>query len=333
MKKIMNGAESFVDESLQGLVGAFKDKIKFAESDHRAIIRANAKSKDKVSIITGGGYGHMPTFMGYVGEGLADGCAVGNVFTSPSGQTIANAAMETETGKGVLLLFANYVGDCLNFEMAKELLEFEDLQVGYVKACDDVASADQQNKASRRGIAGIYFAYKAAGAKAEQGASLEEVTEIAKKACQRISTVGFAFSPCKIPGRTAPVFQIGEDEMELGMGIHGEPGIARTQLKSSAEVSAEVVEMLVSDQNLKEGDEAAVLINSLGGTSIEELGLLYKDISGQLEKRKIKISQQLLGRYATSMEMQGASVSVCKLDEELKSLLNAPAQTPFITVK
>lgn len=169
MKKIMNTAEGFVDESLQGLVTAYGDMIRFAESDSRAIIRADAKTKNKVSIITGGGYGHIPTFMGYVGEGFVDGCAIGNVFTSPSAQSIADAALETETGEGVLFLFANYVGDCLNFDMAKELLEFEDIDVRIVKASDDVASADKENRDGRRGIAGIYFAYKTAGAKAESG--------------------------------------------------------------------------------------------------------------------------------------------------------------------
>ena len=332
MKKIMNTAEGFVDESLQGLVTAYGDMIRFAESDSRAIIRADAKTKNKVSIITGGGYGHIPTFMGSVGEGFVDGCAIGNVFTSPSAQSIADAALETETGEGVLFLFANYVGDCLNFDMAKELLEFEDIDVRIVKASDDVASADKENRDGRRGIAGIYFAYKTAGAKAESGASLEEVAAVAQKACERTSTVGFAFSPCMVPGRNAPVFELADDEMELGMGIHGEPGISRTKLKTSAELSGEIVAMLAEDQELGENDEAAILINSLGGTSTEELGVLCRDVKAQLDKRKINVFRIILGRYATSMEMQGASVSIFRLDDELKSLLTAPAKTPFITV-
>lgn len=329
MKKIMNTAEYFVDDSLKGLTKAYPEMIKFAESDDRAIIRSDAKAKDKVSIITGGGYGHMPTFMGYVGEGFVDGCAVGNVFTSPSGETIYNAAMETNTGKGVLLLFANYTGDCLNFDMAKEMLEFEDVPVSYVKAADDIASANNRN---RRGIAGIYYAFKVAGALAEQGADLDAVTAIAEKACERISSIGFAYSPCRIPGRTSPVFHLEDDEMELGMGIHGEPGIERTKIKSSQEMAKDMVARLIADQNLVEGDEISVLVNSLGGTSKEELGLFYYDISNEFEAKGIKIYKPVLGEYATSMEMIGASISVFKLDDELKELLDAPAKTPFINV-
>lgn len=271
----------------------------------------------------------MPTFMGYVGEGFVDGCAVGNVFTSPSGETIYNAAMETNTGKGVLLLFANYTGDCLNFDMAKEMLEFEDVPVSYVKAADDIASANNSN---RRGIAGIYYAFKVAGALAEQGADLDAVTAIAEKACERISSIGFAYSPCRIPGRTSPVFHLEDDEMELGMGIHGEPGIERTKVKSSEEMAKDMVARLIADQNLVEGDEISVLVNSLGGTSKEELGLFYYDISNEFEAKGIKIYKPVLGEYATSMEMIGASISVFKLDDELKALLDAPAKTPFITV-
>ena len=330
MKKIMNDAEVFVDESLQGLARAYSDYIKLTEDDGRAVIRANAKSKEKVSIITGGGYGHIPTFMGYVGTGFVDGCAVGNVFTSPSSETIYNAAVATETGKGVLFLFGNYVGDCLNFDMAKDLLEFDDIDVATVIAADDVASAPKEARNERRGIAGIYFPYKIAGAKAEEGASLEEVADYAAKACQRTSTLGFAFSPCRIPGRTAPVFELPDDEMEMGMGIHGEPGIERTKIKTSKEISAEIIAKLADDQDLLEGDEIAILVNSLGGTSKEELGLFYGDLSAELDQRKIKIYKVLLGEYATSMEMIGASVSIFKLDDEMKQLLDAPAETPFI---
>jgi dihydroxyacetone kinase len=309
---------------------AHQDQLKFSSDDTRAVVRADAKTKERVSIITGGGYGHLPTFLGYVGPGFCDGVAVGNVFTSPSGETIANAAMETETGKGVLLLFANYVGDCLNFQMAKDILEMQDIQVGYVKASDDVASAGRENKNKRRGIAGIYFAYKTAGAKAESGASLEEVIAVAEKACERISTVGFAFSPCKIPGRTAPVFHLEDDEMELGMGIHGEPGVSRTKLKSSKEIAKEIIDMLAEDQDLKGGEEVAVLVNGLGGTSREELYILYRDAKAVFDEKKIRIHKAIVGEYATSMEMLGASISILVLDDELKRLLDVPGNTPFI---
>lgn len=332
MKKILNSAETFVDESLEGIILAHGDYLKFSDADRKAVFRSDAKTKKKVSIITGGGYGHLPTFLGYVGHGFCDGVAVGNVFTSPSGESIANAALETETGEGVLLLYANYVGDCLNFNLAKDILEMEDIRVSTVRASDDAASAGKDNWKNRRGIAGIYFAYKTAGAKAEYGGSLEEVTAVAEKACERISTIGFAFSPCRIPGRTAPVFQLEDDEMELGMGIHGEPGISRTKLKSSKEIAGDIVDRLVKDRNLYGGEEVAVLVNSLGGTSKEELYILYKDVKNILDENKIHIHRVYIGEYATSMEMIGASVSLFVLDEELKELLDAPGRTPFLCV-
>lgn len=332
MKKILNSADTFVDESLDGIILAHADDLKFSEVDHRAVIRSDAKTNKKVAIVTGGGYGHLPTFLGYVGHGFCDGVAVGNVFTSPSGETIANAALETEAGAGVLLLFANYVGDCLNFDLAKEILEMEGIQVSYVKASDDVASGSKENWKNRRGIAGIYFVYKTAGAKAERGGSLEEVTEIAEKACKRISTIGFAFSPCRIPGRTAPVFHLEDDEMELGMGIHGEPGISRTKIRSSQEVAKDIIDRLVEDQGLNGGEEVAVLVNSLGGTSKEELYILFKDVKNILDEKKINIHRTIIGEYATSMEMIGASISLFVLDDELKELLDDPAKTPFICI-
>ena len=330
MKKVMNTAEGFVDESLAGIVSAYPEALKFAAEDNRAVVRANAKAKPKVAIITGGGYGHLPTFLGYVGPGFCDGVAVGNVFTSPSGETIANAAMETETGNGVLLLFANYVGDCLNFDMAKDILEMQDVEVSYVKASDDAASADKEHWTNRRGIAGIYFAYKVAGAAAEAGKTLQEVTAVAEKACTRISTIGFAFSPCRIPGRTAPVFHLEDDEMELGMGIHGEPGIARTKLQTSEEIAHDITDRLIKDQGLKGGEEVAVLINGLGATSREELFILFKDVKTILDEKNIRIYKTIVGEYATSMEMLGASVSLFVLDDELRQLLDEPGHTPFI---
>lgn len=331
MKKILNSAENFVDESLEGIITAYAGELKFAKEDRRAVIRADAANKKKVVIITGGGYGHLPTFLGYVGRGFCDGVAVGNVFTSPSGETIANAAMETENGNGVLLLFANYVGDCLNFDMAKDILEMEGLEVSYVKASDDAASADKEHWMNRRGIAGIYFAYKTAGAKAELGGSLAEVTAIAEKACKRISSIGFAFSPCRIPGRTAPVFHLEDDEMELGMGIHGEPGIERTKLQTSQEIAHNITDRLIRDQGLKGGEEIAVLVNGLGGTSKEELFILFRDVKAILDEKKIRVHKTIVGEYATSMEMLGASVSIFVLDDELKALLDEPAHTPFIS--
>lgn len=325
MKKIMNSADTFVDDSLQGLVAAHADKIKFCAGSQRGIVRA--QKKEKVAIISGGGYGHLPTFTGFVGEGFLDGCAVGNVFTSPSSEAIYETAKEMDAGKGCLFLFGNYFGDTMNFEMARDMLEMDDIRAEIVKAADDILSAPHENKENRRGIAGIYFPYKMAGAKAEEGASLDEVKRIAEKAVDATYTVGFAFSPCQLPGQENPIFEIGDDEMEMGMGIHGEPGVFRSAVKTSAEIARDIVERFVKERN--DFGEIAVLINGLGGTSREELAILYKDVKACMEAEGMKIHKAILGEFATSMEMIGASVSICRLDDELKELLSRKGEMVF----
>ncbi len=329
MNKIMNSADAFVDESLEGIVSAYGDKIKFCDGSSRGILRKNGG--EKVAIITGGGYGHLPTFMGYVGKGFVDGCAVGNMFTSPSCEAIYETAMEADAGKGCLFLFGNYFGDSMNFEMAGEMLDAEGISTATVKACDDVLSAPKEKRESRRGIAGIYFPYKMAGAKAEEGAELEEVKRIADKAVENTYTVGFAFSPCQLPGQSKPIFTIGDDEMEMGMGIHGEPGVFRSKVKTSRELAQEITDVFMKEldpEGMKD-HEIAVLINGLGGTSREELGVLYKDIRQCMEAKDVKIHRAMLGEYATSLEMIGASVSICLLDDEMKELLDRDGEMLF----
>lgn len=330
MSKIMNDAEHFVDDSLKGLVSAFSDQIRFCGQDDRGIVRTDAQDLDKTAIVTGGGYGHLPTFMGFVGDGFVDGCAVGNVFTSPSSETVYHVAKEVDCGKGVLFLIGNYFGDTMNFEMAQDMLEMEGIQTKLVKVTDDILSAPPERSDSRRRIAGIYFAYKMAGAKAAAGGSLEEAAAVAEKVNSRTMTVGFAFSPCQLPGKTAPIFEIGEDEMEIGMGIHGEPGVFRTKVKSSREIAEEINTRLLQDRPIEKGTELAVLINGLGATSREELGILYGDLKECFERQELKVWKVILGEYATSMEMKGASVSICLLDDELKDLLEKPGKTPFV---
>ncbi len=329
MKKILNTAERFVDDSLQGIVLAHGDQLMFADNE-RAVVRKDAKSRRKVAIVTGGGYGHLPVFLGYVGKGLCDGVAVGNVFTSPSSEAIVSAAKATESGEGVLFLFGNYMGDTMNFEMAAELLDFDGIRSTIVKGSDDVASAAKEEWESRRGVAGIFFPYKLAGACAERGADLDAVTEIALKACRNVATLGFAMSSCQLPGTEKPIFEIGEDDMELGMGIHGEPGIERTTMMCSEELAKTIFVRLSSDLGLTPGERVAVLVNGLGGTSREELYVLYKDLYKELEDHDIAVQKVYVGEYATSLEMQGASVSLLRLDEELKELLAEPACSPFI---
>lgn len=330
MNKIMNRADHFVDESLSGIILAHGDSLRFAEENRRSIVCTAAPVPGKVAIVTGGGYGHLPVFLGYVGHGMCDGVAVGNVFTSPSCDAIVAAAKAVHSGAGVLFLFGNYMGDSMNFEMASELLEMEDIHSAMVKVADDIASSPRTDYQERRGVGGIFFAYKIAGAKAARMASLEEVRAIAEEVCARVSTLGFSMSSCQLPGATKPIFEIGKAEMELGMGIHGEPGVERTAMKTSAELAAVIAERLVQDQTLRNGDEVAVLVNSLGATSKEELYILYRDFHAELEKRRIHAAKVYIGDYATSLEMLGASISVLKLNKELKVLLEDAACTPFI---
>lgn len=330
MNKIMNQPESFVDESLKGIVLAHGDMLKFSEENTRAVVRSDAPVQGKVAIVTGGGYGHLPVFLGYVGRGLCDGLAVGNVFTSPSCDAIVAAAKATNSGAGVLFLFGNYMGDSMNFDMASEMLDMEDIPCAIVKAADDVASAPRSDYKNRRGVGGIFFPYKIAGAKAERMVSLDEVRDIAVQVCDNVATLGFSMSSCQLPGAPKPIFEISDDEMELGMGIHGEPGVERTTMKTSEELAGILTEKLTEDLSLTSGDEVAVLVNSLGATSKEELYVLYADLYEKFQQKGIKIGRVYVGEYATSLEMLGASVSVLKLNDEFKTLLDDEAKTPFI---
>ena len=331
MKKVMNDPTVFVDESLAGIVAAHGDMLKFAD-DPRALVRADAPKMGKVAIVTGGGYGHLPTFLGFVGEGFCDGVAVGNVFTSPSCDAILSAARAADGGKGILFLFGNYMGDTMNFEMASEILEFEDIPCRIIKGSDDVASSPREDWQGRRGVAGIFFAYKIAGAMAETGAELDEVCRVAEEAASRIATMGVAFSSCQLPGAAAPIFEIGDDEMEIGMGIHGEPGVERGKMKTSKEIAAELAEKVLADVSVQAGDEIAVLVNGLGATSREELYIFYNDVKQILDAKNIKVAKVFVEEFATSMEMQGLSLTVFRLNEELKELLAKPAKTPFVRI-
>lgn len=332
MKKVMNDPAAFVDESLQGIIAAHGDQLKFAGDDTRAVIRKEAPVEGKVAIVTGGGYGHLPTFLGFVGQGFCDGVAVGNVFTSPSSDAILNAARAVDGGKGILFLFGNYMGDTMNFEMASEMLQFEDIPCQIIKGSDDVASGPRSDWENRRGVAGIFFAYKIAGAMADTGASLEEVCEVTRRACERIATMGVAFSSCQLPGAAAPIFEIGDDEMEIGMGIHGEPGVERGKMRTSAEIAQVLVEKVTGDLSLGAGSEVALLVNGLGATSREELYILYNDVKKIMDEKGIAIKRVFVEEFATSLEMQGASLTAFALDEQLEELLNKPGRTPFVCV-
>lgn len=329
MKKLINDPYAFVDEMLDGVVRAHPNELKLAGPDKRVVARADAPVEGKVAICTGGGSGHLPVFMGYVGKGLADSCSIGNVFSSPSPDQMLEATRAAHGGAGVLYLFGNYNGDKLNFGMAAEMAEMEDIHVETVLVADDVASAPKGQEERRRGVAGLFFAYKIAGARAEEMASLGEVKVAAELALANTRSMGIALSPCTIPAASKPTFEIGEDEMEIGMGIHGEPGVRRGKLEPADRVADALMEPLVDELALKSGDEVAVLVNGLGATPAEELYILFRRVHEQMEKRGGAIYRPYVGEYATSMEMAGASLTIMKLDNELKRLLDAPAHSPF----
>src|SRR5690554_903011 len=230
MKKIMNKPENFANETLEGIIRAHPNDLRPVGDDVRELVRADAPAQGKVAIATGGGSGHLPVFLGYVGKGMLDGVAIGDVFNSPSAQQMLNVTKAIDGGKGVLYLYGNYGGDVMNFDMAAEMADLEDIRVETLLVADDVASAPKGEEEKRRGVAGLFFAYKIAGAKAEEGAELDEVVAVTKRALANMRSMGVALSPCIIPRVGKPTFTLGDDEMEIGMGIHGEPGIKRGKL-------------------------------------------------------------------------------------------------------
>ena len=320
MKKIINAPENYVDEMLKGIYDAHGDQVKYVNGDLRCY--CTAKKKDgKVAIITGGGTGHLPLFLGYVGEGLLDGCGVGGVFQSPSAEQIYN---------GILYLYGNYTGDIMNFDMAAEMCEMDDIETRSIVGADDVNS--NANPDTRRGVAGIFFMYKCAGAKAAQGGTLDEVLAAAQKAKDNTRTVGFALTPCIIPEVGHPNFTLGENEMAMGMGIHGEPGVWNGPIKTADELASESLDTLLGDMPVVEGEEVSLLINGLGATSVEELYILCNSVRKILDEKGIKVYRTFVGEYATSMEMAGASITICKMaDEEMKAQIDLPVKTPFYT--
>lgn len=330
MQKIINDPASFVDEMLEGILLAHPSALRRA-NDPRAIVRADAPVVGKVAIATGGGSGHLPVFMGYVGEGLADGAAIGNVFASPSAYQMLAVAQAVNAGRGVCFVYGNYGGDVMNFDLASELAASEAIDVVSVLCTDDIASAPRGEEQRRRGIAGIFFLYKVAGARAAEGASLDEVQAATESAAANLRSMGVALSACTVPAAGVPTFELPTGQMEIGMGIHGEPGVRRGELEPADEIADELVDSVVTDLPLRRGDEVAVLVNGLGATPKEELYILYRRVHRRLEEFGIEVYRVWVGEYATSLEMAGASLSVLKLDAELKRLLDAPACSPFFT--
>jgi dihydroxyacetone kinase-like protein len=332
MKKILNEPRNYVAETLEGLCAAHPQYFRRTGAEGRVLVRPDAPIAGKVGIATGGGSGHLPVFTGYLGPGLADACAIGEVFSSPGVDLMADAIRAAHGGAGVLRLYGNYGGDNMNFDMAGEMVELEDIRTTTVRVTDDVASAGPDERHKRRGIAGLVYCYKIAGAKADTGADLDAVTATAQRAVDACRTVGVALTPCIVPAAGRPTFTLGEDEMEIGMGIHGEPGVRRGPLRTADEIAEEMLQMLLTDRPLAAGDRVSVLCNSLGATPLEELYITYRYVARRLAGLGVTIVQPLVGRFATSMEMTGMSVTLFKLDEELESLLLAPCDCPFLRI-
>jgi len=329
MKKILNKPVDYVDETLDGLIAAHPEYYRLYGDTNRVVARAQETAQGKVGIVTGGGSGHLPVFTGYVGKGLLDACAIGDVFASPSSEQMADALRVADRGAGVLRLYGNYGGDVMNFDMAGDLVDFDDIACTTVLLADDVASASLEERDKRRGVAGMVYAFKTAGAAAEAGQDLNAVTAVAQKTADACRSIGVALGPCTVPQAGKPTFQIADDEMEIGMGIHGEPGMRRGKLLPADDIANEMMDRLLEDQPLNSGDKVSVMVNSLGATPPEELYILYRTVKARIEATGASIVMPLVGRYATSMEMSGVSFTLCKLDDELESLLKAPCDCAF----
>ncbi len=331
MKKIINDPSGFVDEAIDGILLAHGHRLRSVSDDHRGLVRAGAPEQGRVGIVTGGGFGHLPVFLGYVGDGLCSGVAVGNVFSSPSADLIADVTRASNGGAGVLYLFGNYGGDVLNFDLAGEECLADDIETRTVLVTDDVASAPAERAADRRGVAGLVFAYKIAGASAARGDSLNDVARWAETANARTRSMGVGLSPTVLPAAGEPTFTLDEGEMEIGIGIHGEPGVHRGQLETADQITDRLLAQILPELELTGGSRVAVMVNGLGATPLEELYIMYRRIRGTLDDAGVRVHRPYIGNYATSLEMAGASVTVCALDDDLVELLDAPASSPFFT--
>jgi dihydroxyacetone kinase-like protein len=326
-QKLINAGADVVDEMLEGVIAAHGDKVD--RPFPRVIVSRHGPRPGKVAIVTGGGSGHEPTFLGYVGKGLADAAAIGNVFASPPPQPIIDAANAVHRGAGVVFLYGNYAGDVMNFDMAAEMLGLDGVEVRTVLTTDDIASAEIDK---RRGVAGNVFVFKVAGAAADRMAPIEEVERIVRHANSRTFTLGVALSPCSLPQTRRPNFEIKPGEMEIGMGIHGEPGVRRDSLRPADAVVDEIMDAILAEMKAQPGDRVATLVNSLGATPLMELYILHRRVAQRIAAAGLKLHSSLVGPYCTSLEMAGASITLMHLDDELQSLLDHPCDCAMFQV-
>jgi dihydroxyacetone kinase len=328
VRKLINDPADFADEVIDGILLAHGDRLRAASDDRRALVRADAPG-DRVGIVTGGGSGHLPLFLGYVGQGLCSGVAIGNVFSSPSAEQVLAATTASDSGRGVLYLFGNYGGDVMSFGLAADLAELADITTRTVLVHDDVLSAPADRAGTRRGTAGLILAYKCAGAAAERGDSLAEVTRLAALAAASVRTVGVGLSPTILPAAGQPTFELPDGEMEIGIGIHGERGSGRGPLQTAGVVAERMVTAILDDLEIKPAERVVVLVDGLGATPLEEQYLLYRGVRSVLDERGIIVHRSYIGEFVTSLEMAGASITVMRLDDELTPLVDAPASSPF----
>lgn len=323
MKKIINTPETLVNEMCEGMIKAHPEALAF-NPKYRIVRRRNPR-KDKVALISGGGSGHEPAHAGFVGAGMLDAAVCGDVFASPSTIQVYNAILETRSDKGTLLIVKNYSGDCMNFDAAAEMAEDDDIKVARVYVNDDVAVKDSLYTVGRRGVAGTVFVHKIAGAAAEAGQSLDQVKAVAEKVIANVRSIGFALTSCTVPAKGTPTFTLGEQEIEFGVGIHGEPGIERQKVATADQLAKQMVDRIVADLPFRKGDEVAVMVNGFGATPLQELYLLNNSVAKLVEAAGIKTHRTFVGNYMTSIDMAGASVTLLRLDAETKALLDAPS--------
>lgn len=329
MRKIINDPQTFVDEVMEGILAAHSDEVRPATTDNRTLVRADSPAPGRVGIVTGGGSGHLPFFLGYVGRGLCSAVAIGNVFSSPSSAQIYAASRAVHSDAGLLYLYGNYGGDVYNFDLAADLCRSDGIDVTTVLGADDILSAPSDKAQTRRGVAGLVLVYKVAGAAADRLLPLGEVTRIAQKAADATRTMGVGLSPTILPAAGEATFTLGEGEMEIGIGIHGERGTHRGALETADEITDRFLVELDRELVFTESQRVAVLVNGLGSTPLEELYVVYRRVHSELAARGVTIARKYVGEYVTSLEMAGASLSIMVLDDELEELINEPASSPF----
>jgi len=331
MKKLINDSEAVVDEMLDGMLAAYPEQLRRLDGTE-VLVGADAPVSGKVGLVSGGGSGHEPTHAGFIGDGMLDGAAAGEVFTSPTADQLNEMIEACDSGEGVLCVVKNYEGDVMNFETAGEMAEMEDIEVRQVVVNDDVAVEDSLYTSGRRGVAGTVFVHKVAGAKAAEGADLEEVERVANKMIDNVATMGVALTSCVTPDKGEPTFDLPADEIELGIGIHGEPGTERVDMMSADEITDHLTENVLDDLDLDEGQEILTLVNGMGGTPQSELFILNRRLQEIVDDHGLETWDAWVGDYMTSLDMMGASITVAAVDEELKELLAADADTPALTV-